>query len=51
VLTNASGMPMLKPVLRNTGADPASAVGMALSRDKIMIGVNFEQIWGGARQT
>lgn len=47
VLTNATGMPMLKPVLRNTANDPATAVGMALSRDKIMIGVNFEQIWGG----
>lgn len=45
VLLNANGIPVLKPVLRDTAADPAYAVGMALSRDKIMIGVNFEQIW------
>ncbi|NSL54449.1 HD-GYP domain-containing protein [Uliginosibacterium aquaticum] len=47
-LMNASGMPSLKPVIRHTATDPSAAVGMALSLDRIMIGVNFHQLWGAA---
>lgn len=45
-LLSASGMPMLKPVIRATGSDPAYAIVGVLPHDSSLIGLNFEQIWG-----
>lgn len=45
-LVNAHGLPLLKPVQRQTASDPIYAIVGVLSRDKALIGLNFEQIWG-----
>lgn len=45
VLSNAHGVPMLKPVIRATAQDPNLKIIAVMARDKALIGLNFNQIW------
>ena len=46
-LLNSTGMPVIKPVIRTTGSEPAYAIVGVMAHDSSMVGLNFEQIWGG----
>lgn len=46
-LLNATGMPMLKPVIRTIGNEPQYAIVGVLPQDTALIGLHFEQIWNG----
>jgi HD-GYP domain-containing protein (c-di-GMP phosphodiesterase class II) len=50
-LLNATGMPVLKPVIRTTGSEPAYAIAGVMAHDSSMVGLNFEQIWGSKDAT
>ncbi|MBS1208304.1 MAG: hypothetical protein H6R19_702 [Proteobacteria bacterium] len=45
ILSNAHGVPMLKPLIRNTATDPAFKIASVMAREKSLIGLNFERIW------
>lgn len=48
VLCNPHGVPMLKPVIRSTAQDPNLKINAVMAREKALIGLNFNQIWGNA---
>ena len=46
VLVSSKGLPVLSPVERETWSNQGFAIASVMSRDKALIGLNFEQIWG-----
>lgn len=46
VLSNAHGVPMLKPVIRATAQDSGFKIAAVMAREKALVGLNFNQIWG-----